>query len=191
MRMQGDNQVTKWIVVKWLKFRKMYLSLELQSVRIQHVFRIFISIETKRALVGSFRTGGSKCIILVCAGLAQEWFSMWSQNRSPELYATDSDIVEMPAQTLSTNVCFAVWAADFPSSSSEPETFKHRKTAHTNIDINKEKKTFSPGYTACAPDRYWTNLNRWQNFSILYKIVRAGTAGCAALCCILDLQRVR
>lgn len=45
---------------------------------------------------------------LVCGGLAQEWFSMWTQNRSSELYATDSDTVEMPAQTLSTNVCFAV-----------------------------------------------------------------------------------
>ncbi len=127
---RGTNRWQNGIVLKWLELGKIYLPLQLQSVRIQHVFRAFISTETKRALVCSFRTGGSKCIILVCAGLARERLSMWSQNRSSELYATDSDIVEMPAQTLSTNVCFAVWAADFPSFSSEPDLYTQRNRAH-------------------------------------------------------------
>lgn len=77
-------------------------------MRIQRVFGAFISIETKRALAGCFCSGWAKCIILVRAGLAKEWSSMWTQNRSSELYATESDIVEKPAQTLSTNVCFSV-----------------------------------------------------------------------------------
>ena len=56
---------------------------------------------------------GVKNALFLFAGLAQERAS--TQNSSSELYATDSDIVEMPAQTLSTSVCFAVRAADFPS----------------------------------------------------------------------------
>lgn len=63
------------ILVRCLKMSNIYLSLKLQHVQIQGVFRTVISIDTKSALLSSFRTRGAKShyfsLRLPCTGVLQ------------------------------------------------------------------------------------------------------------------------
>lgn len=111
------------------------------------------------APLGSFYTGGSKCIILKCANLAQEWFSMWNQNRSSEGFKLQSHIsLKYFALMFALPSELQILQLQRLSLAEDVTTEKMQGQIHIYIHTGE--------MTACPLNEYCTNSNRWPRFFV-------------------------